>query len=277
MNRRRPPPSASSDELLTTLQDLTSRARREVELHQARVELAEALQREMLPTALPSLPGLRPAARYTPARGGLDIGGDWFDGFALPDGSLAFAIGDVQGHDVEAAAFMGQIRIAMRALAVAAADPGEVMSRTNDLLLAADSNLLATCTFVRLDPATRELHSARAGHVAAVWATTDGRAGTTDDEGGLPLGVQPGEAYPVTTRRLSGEGVFVLLTDGVVEGPSYSLDDGLDAVVRLARSRAGEDAEVLADAILGSAEHTGHEDDAAVLVLRHGPVAAGGG
>lgn len=269
MNRRRPPRSASAEELLTTLQHLTSRARREVELHQARVELAEALQREMLPSVLPSLPGLHTAARYTPARNGLDIGGDWFDGFVLPDGSLAFAIGDVQGHDVEAAAFMGQIRIAMRALAVTAADPGEVVGRTNDLLLAVDSGLLATCTFVRLDPRTRELQSARAGHVAAVWATADGRSGTTEDEGGLPLGIQAGEEYPVTTRRLTADGAFVLLTDGVIEGPSYSIDEGLADVVRLVRSRVGDDADELADAILGSAERTGHEDDAAVLVLRH--------
>ncbi|MGC5399796.1 PP2C family protein-serine/threonine phosphatase [Streptomyces sp. DT20] len=269
MNRRRPPRSASAEELLTTLQQLTSRARREVELHQARVELAEALQREMLPSSLPDLPGLQTAARYTPARSGLDIGGDWYDGFLLPDGSLAFAIGDVQGHDVEAAAFMGQIRIAMRALAVTAADPGEVVRRTNDLLLSVDSGLLATCTFVRIDPFTRELQSARAGHVAAVWATADGRAGTTEDEGGLPLGIQAGEEYPVTTRRLTTPGAFVLLTDGVIEGPSYSIDEGLDAVVRLVSSRVGDDADELADAILGAAERTGHEDDAAVLVVRH--------
>ncbi|ROQ72860.1 stage II sporulation protein E [Streptomyces sp. CEV 2-1] len=269
MNRRRPPRSASAEELLTTLQHLTSRARREVELHQARVELAEALQREMLPSSLPALPGLQIAARYTPARSGLDIGGDWYDGFQLPDGSLAFAIGDVQGHDVEAAAFMGQIRIAMRALAVIAADPGEVVRRTNDLLLSVDSGLLATCTFVRMDPFTRELRSARAGHVAAVWATADGRSGTTEDEGGLPLGIQTGEEYPVTARRITTAGTFVLLTDGVIEGPSYSIDEGLDAVVRLVRSRVGDDADELADAILETAERTGHKDDAAVLVLRH--------
>ncbi|MFE9814226.1 PP2C family protein-serine/threonine phosphatase [Streptomyces sp. NBC_00236] len=277
MNRRRPPRPASSDELLTTLQDLTTRARREVELHQARVELAEALQRGMLPATLPSLPGLQTAARYTPAHSGLDIGGDWYDGFLLPDGSLAFAIGDVQGHDVEAAAFMGQIRIAMRALATTAADPGEVVARTNDLLLAVSSGLLATCTFVRLDPRTRELQSARAGHVGAVWATADGRSGVTEDEGGLPLGVQSGEEYPVTTRRLTADGAFVLLTDGVIEGPSYPIDEGLDAVVQLVRSRVGDDADELADAILGTAEHTGHEDDAAVLVLRHGALPAAPG
>ncbi|MFJ1677205.1 MULTISPECIES: PP2C family protein-serine/threonine phosphatase [unclassified Streptomyces] len=275
MNRRRPPRAASAGELLTTLQQLTSRARREVELQRARVELAEALQREMLPSALPALPGLQTAARYTPARSGLDIGGDWYDGFVLPDGALAFAIGDVQGHDVEAAAFMGQIRIAMRAIAATAADPGEVVGRTNDLLLSVDSGLFATCTFARLDPVTRELHSARAGHVAAVWATADGRSGLTDDEGGLPLGIRAGEHYPVTRRRLTSPGAFVLVTDGVVEGPSFPIDEGLAAVTRLVVSRVAAGADELADAVLRAAERTGHEDDAAVLVLRHGAAPGG--
>ncbi|MFE7358090.1 PP2C family protein-serine/threonine phosphatase [Streptomyces sp. NPDC057543] len=275
MNRRRPPRAASAGELLTTLQQLTSRARQEVELHRARVELAEALQREMLPSALPALPGLQTAARYIPARSGLDIGGDWYDGFVLPDGALAFAIGDVQGHDVEAAAFMGQIRIAMRAIAATATDPGEVVGRTNDLLLSVNSGLFATCTFARLDPVTRELHSARAGHVAAVWATADGHFGVTEDEGGLPLGIRAGERYPVTRRRLTNPGAFVLVTDGVVEGPSFPIEEGLDAVTRLVVSRVADDADELADAVLRAAERTGHQDDAAVLVLRHG-VAPGG-
>ncbi|MCX4784855.1 serine/threonine-protein phosphatase [Streptomyces sp. NBC_01221] len=275
MNRRRPPRAASTGELLTTLQQLTSQAREEVELHRARVELAEALQREMLPSALPALPGLQTAARYTPARNGLDIGGDWYDGFVLPDGSLAFAIGDVQGHDVEAAAFMGQIRIAMRAIAATATDPGEVVGRTNDLLLSVDSGLFATCTFARLDPVTQELRSARAGHVAAVWATTDGRCGVTDDEGGLPLGVRAGERYPVTRRRLTSPGAFVLVTDGVIEGPSFPIDEGLDAVTRLVVSRVAADADELADAVLRAAARTGHQDDAAVLVLRHGAAPGG--
>jgi serine phosphatase RsbU (regulator of sigma subunit) len=87
------------------------------ESQKARVDLAVALQRELLPSALPGVPGLRTAARYAPARHGLDIGGDWYDGFLLPDGVLGFSIGDVQGHDVEAAVFMGQVRTVLRALA----------------------------------------------------------------------------------------------------------------------------------------------------------------
>ncbi|MFB8120129.1 PP2C family protein-serine/threonine phosphatase [Streptomyces sp. NPDC055962] len=277
MNRRRTPRSASAEDLLSTLQHLTARARQEVELHQARVELAQALQRNMLPAALPAFPGLQTAARYAPARDGLDIGGDWYDGFMLPDGSLGLAIGDVQGHDVEAAAFMGQIRIAMRAIASSATDPGEVMGRTNDLILSMDSALFATCSFLRLDPLTRELRSARAGHVASVWATTDGRSGITADAGGLPLGIELRQHYPVTHRDLDVDGAFVLLTDGVIEGPSLSIDDGLDRIRRLVSAHAGADAEELADRVLRAAVFTGHEDDAAVLVLRHDGTPSGPG
>ncbi|MFJ1787092.1 PP2C family protein-serine/threonine phosphatase [Streptomyces anulatus] len=269
MNRRRTPRSASAEDLLNTLQNLTARARREVELHQARVELAQALQRDMLPAALPAVPGLQSAARYAPARHGLDIGGDWYDGFPLADGALGFAIGDVQGHDVEAAAFMGQVRIAMRAIAGTASDPGEVLSRTNDLLVSVDSGLFATCTFLRLDPTTWELHSARAGHVACVWATTEGRSGVTEDPGGMPLGIEPGESYPVTRRTLDSDGAIVLLTDGVVEGPSLLIEDGLERVRQLVAAHVGASAARLADEVLGATEVTGHEDDAAVLVLRH--------
>lgn len=267
MLRRRPPRSASADDLLTTLGRLTAQAREGAELQQARVELAEALQREMLPATLPEVPGLQAAATYAPARHGLDIGGDWFDGFPLPDGALAFCIGDVQGHDVEAAAFMGQIRIGLRAVAAGAADPGEVLSRANDLLLSVDCGLFATCTFLRFDPDTWELSSARAGHVPGVWATADGRFGLAEDAGGLPLGIMPRESYPVTHRRLTKAGAFVLLTDGVVEGPSFPIEVGLMKVARLVSEKAGADAAEVAAGVMTVAEYTGHQDDAAVIVL----------
>ncbi|MDJ0347266.1 PP2C family protein-serine/threonine phosphatase [Streptomyces sp. H10-C2] len=269
MSRRRLPRSPSADDLLTALQQLTVRARHEVKLHQARMELAEALQRGMLPAALPSLPGLRTAARYSPARSGLDIGGDWYDGFVFPDGALGFAIGDVQGHDVEAAAVMGQIRIGMRAIASTCVHPGEVLGRTNDLLLSVETGLFATSTLVRFDPRAWEVASARAGHVAAVWATVDGGSGITEGAGGLPLGIASGQHYPVTRRKLTTAGVLVLLTDGVIEGPSFPIDDGLENVLRIVGSRADADADELADAVLRAADLTGHEDDAAVVVLRH--------
>jgi serine phosphatase RsbU (regulator of sigma subunit) len=181
------------------------------------------------------------------------------------------SIGDVQGHNIEAAAFMGQVRVGLRALASVTSDPGELLSLTNDLLLSLGTELFATCTFVRLDPVTGVLESARAGHIPSVWATVDGRCGIADDEGGPPLGIVAGQRYPVSEHRLAAGGVFVLVTDGVVEGPLMNVDEGLDQVMRLAgvAAVAGMEAGSLAAALIKGAERVGHEDDAAVLVVGH--------
>ncbi|MFI5529979.1 PP2C family protein-serine/threonine phosphatase [Kitasatospora sp. NPDC051853] len=270
MTGRRPTARRSADDLLTELGRLTASALEQAELQKARVELAEALQRELLPAALPQVPGLGAAARYAPARHGLSIGGDWYDGFLLPDGSVAFTLGDVQGHDVEAAAVMGQVRVSLRALATTATDPGEVLERANDLLISMAVRRFATCVFLRYDPATGELWHARAGHVPPVWADADGAAVRHSDEGGPPLGVLPGQRYPVNRHRLTGSEVVALVTDGVVEGPQFPIEAGLERVAAVLRARGPADPEALAAELLAVAELTGHTDDAAVLVLRHG-------
>jgi serine phosphatase RsbU (regulator of sigma subunit) len=267
MSRKRP--TDDGDELLTRLGALTAQAREHAELQRSRVELAIALQRDMLPAEMPTAPRYHLAVRYAPACHGLNVGGDWYDAFTMPDGRVGLSIGDVQGHNIEAAAFMGQVRVGLRALASVTREPGELLTRTNDLLLSLGTELFATCTFIRLDPSTGVLEGARAGHIPCVWATADGRSGIVDGNGGPPLGVQPGFTYPATRHRLTTGGVFVLLTDGVVEGPLLEVDEGLDQVVRLAgiAAVAGMTADSLAAAVIKGADRVGHEDDAAVLVL----------
>ncbi|MYR43000.1 PP2C family protein-serine/threonine phosphatase [Streptomyces sp. SID5910] len=269
MFRKRP--VHDGDELLARLGSLTAQARELAELQRSRVELAIALQRGMLPADMPDVPGFHLAARYSPAYAGLNVGGDWYDAFTLPDGRIGLSVGDVQGHTIDAAAFMGQIRVGLRALASVTSEPGELLARTNDLLLTLGTDLFATCTFMRFDPDTGTLESARAGHIPCVWATADGKSGVSEDEGGPPLGVLEGMEYPVTRYRLTTGGVFLLLTDGVVEGPSLPVDEGLERVVRLAgiAAVAGMEATSLAAAVIKNAALVGHEDDAAVLVVGH--------
>ncbi|MFF4802861.1 PP2C family protein-serine/threonine phosphatase [Streptomyces sp. NPDC001351] len=264
-------PTEDGDELLARLGSLTAQARELAELQRSRVELALALQRGMLPRDLPAACRYHLAVRYAPACQGLNVGGDWYDAFTMPDGRIGLSIGDVQGHNTEAAAFMGQVRVGLRALASVTGEPGELLTRTNDLLLSLGTDLFATCTFIRLDPATGVLESARAGHIPHIWATADGRCGIAEDEGGPPLGIAAGMRYPVTRHLLTTGGVLVLLTDGVVEGPSLSVDEGLARVVQLAGSAAvaGMEADVLAAGVMKIAERVGHEDDAAVLVVTH--------
>jgi serine phosphatase RsbU (regulator of sigma subunit) len=270
MPRRRTGSPSGTAELLDTLGDLTGRILDRIKVQQARVELAAALQRQVLAAELPALPRLHVAGRYAPARAGLDIGGDWYDGFLMPDGSVGFVIGDVQGHDVEAAALMGQVRTCLRAVATATTDPAEVLRRTNDLLVAMDCGLFVTCSFLRFDPVTSELSDARAGHVPAVWATEDGCCYTVLSDGGLPLGIHAGESYRSTRRLLTGVGAFVLLTDGVVEGPKYPIEEGLERVAELVVGACRTDPDELAAQVIKVADLTGHSDDAAVLVLRYG-------
>ncbi|WP_369175230.1 PP2C family protein-serine/threonine phosphatase [Streptomyces sp. R28] len=270
MAHRRTDSAHATRALLQQLGDLTGRILDQIKFQQARVELAAALQRQVLAAELPVLPCLQVAGRYTPARVGLDIGGDWYDGFVMPDGSVGFAIGDVQGHDVEAAALMGQVRTCLRAVATATTDPAEVLRRTNDLLVAMDTELFVTCSFLRFDPVSRELCDARAGHVPAVWATSEGHCEIVVSDGGLPLGIRAGEHYPSSRRILSDAGAFVLVTDGVVEGPEYPIEDGLKRVADLVGAGCGSDPAELAAQVIKVADHTGHTDDAAVLVLRYG-------
>ncbi|MFD0146504.1 MULTISPECIES: PP2C family protein-serine/threonine phosphatase [unclassified Streptomyces] len=269
MRGHSPEPPDSAQQLLVALGKLVDQALERIQFQRARVELAMALQRHMLPPGLPELPGLHFAARYTPSRDGLDVGGDWYDAFVMKDGALGLAIGDVQGHDVEAIAFMGQVRTSLRAIAEATSDTQEVLGRANDLLIGMGCGLFATCCFLRFDPVTRDLTVSRAGHVPMVWATATGQWGIALDRGGPPLGIVAGEKYPVTRRRLREAGVLVLLTDGVVEGPHYPIEDGLAEVARLVRAGFDADPDVLASAVVKVADLTGHRDDAAVLVVRY--------
>ncbi|MFG2871080.1 PP2C family protein-serine/threonine phosphatase [Streptomyces sp. NPDC048338] len=269
MSRLHAHPSADAEDLLHTLVRLTGEVLEGIKLQEARVELALALQRQVLPAELPTVPGLAVAARYVPARRGLEIGGDWYDGFVMADGTIGVAIGDVQGHDAEAAAFVGQVRSGLRAGARATTDPGDVLAQVNELLVSMDSGLFVTCSFLRFDPVTHELAGARAGHTPAVWATADAGPRSVLDAGGLPLGMFPGEHYPVTRRVLTTEGAVVLVTDGVVEGPRFPIEDGLEAVAALAHAGFDADADLLASSVIKIADMTGHSDDAAVVVLRH--------
>lgn len=113
------PVSFTPDErsVLTTVARMLAQALSRAGITESERELTDGLQRSMLPTLGPEIPGMSVAARYVPTGGGLQVGGDWYDMIPLPTGRIALVIGDVQGHDVRAAGLMGQLRIALRAYA----------------------------------------------------------------------------------------------------------------------------------------------------------------
>ncbi|MEV6993708.1 SpoIIE family protein phosphatase [Streptomyces sp. NPDC093228] len=263
---------SSPDEraLMCTLADLAGQALKRVRLQEARVELAAALQQTMLPTLPEHLPGLEVAARYRPSRDGLDIGGDWYDAFVTPDGAVALEIGDAQGHDVDAAAAMGQVRASMRAIAAHEPDPATVLMRTNELLLTMQAARFASCTMLYIDPGDGRVTGASAGHVPLLYARDDGSHSIRELPGGPVLGVLPDADYPEGTFTLDKDAALVMVTDGVVEGPTLTLDAGLERAGKLAAQAVhdGLNAEETADLILDDAVAENHLDDVAVLIIR---------
>ena len=148
-------------ELLQLAADRAAAAVQSISAQADRVA-AEALQRSLVPSALPAVPGAEMAARYIPGSG--VVGGDWYDVFTLPSGELCVVMGDVAGSGLPAAVIMGRMRSALRAYALETRDPAEVLARLDRKMLHFEPNALATVLYAVIDPALDRMHVASAGH-----------------------------------------------------------------------------------------------------------------
>ncbi|MGW2772721.1 SpoIIE family protein phosphatase [Streptomyces olivaceoviridis] len=272
--------------VLTTVARMLAQALSRAGAAESARELTEGLQRSMLPSLGPEVPGMRVAARYIPTGGGLQVGGDWYDMIPLPSGRFALVIGDVQGHDVRAAGLMGQLRIALRAYASEGHRPDAVLIRASRFLhgLTQDAGedaltdlRFATCLYVEADPPTGRLEIARAGHPDPVIRMTDGTVMTRPTAGGLPLGLDPDADYPTTRFTLEPGETLMLCTDGLIETGGHDMESGWRRLRAILEDHEG-DLESLADALVqgvhGPSSHhtTGpladrREDDIALLLL----------
>ncbi len=191
--------------------------------------LAVALQRAVLPDALPDVDGLDLEVRYLPATVGAEVGGDWYDAFEVSPGRVFVVLGDVTGHNLASAAAMAQIRNAIRTAAVLDPDPATVLSRTNEVMVRLMPDVLATAVVAVLDVARGELVYANAGHPPPVLSTPDGPT-YLDQPSGLILGVQRDVGYARGRVSIDPPGVLLLFSDGLVEDRARSLDQGFAAL-----------------------------------------------
>jgi PAS domain S-box-containing protein len=231
---------------------------------------AETLQRSLLPDRLPNVPGIILEAHYLPVTRNMEIGGDWYDAFRLPDGRLAVAAGDVMGKGLTAAAGMGRVRNALRALALTDPRPAAVLAGLDRLFTATElDEQVTTVAYLVVDPVTGDGLAGNAGHLPPLLLSRDAPPRLDTTEAGTPLGwACPRQQY---VFRLPPGTTAVLYSDGLVENRRRGLDAGLDELVSVAaQARPGmvEDPsrllEYLVDRML-----TGHEqdDDVTVLVL----------
>ena len=136
--------------------------------------IAQELQRSLLPSQLPAVPGVALAARYEPGGDGAKVGGDWYDAIALPGGRVAVVIGDVVGRGIEAAATMGQMRSALRAILMQADDSGAMAERLNRFALGLGECVLTTVVMAIFEPATGRVRFTNAGHPPPLLVGPDG-------------------------------------------------------------------------------------------------------
>ncbi|TDB78322.1 SpoIIE family protein phosphatase [Micromonospora sp. KC723] len=251
---------------LVAFSQLAAQALQRALLFQAQMSIAADLQRALLPTELPTLPGARHAVRYLPWTHGADIGGDWYDVIHIDSHTAAVVIGDVAGHSPQAAATMGQVRNAIRAYAADGHGPAGVMQRVNQLLLRFEPHAMATCCYLELQLTEGTATAALAGHPPPV-LRVDGRARCLDLRTGPPLGVR-GAHYRDSTFLLPRGSTLVLYTDGLVEDRRYPLDRGLADLYTALDAAPTDNPEDLVEHLLGAdVGPSPRRDDVAILAL----------
>jgi PAS domain S-box-containing protein len=236
---------------------------------------AETLQRSLLPDQLPSVPGLVLRAMYRPVAKNMEIGGDWYDAFRLADQRLAVAVGDVMGKGLTAAAGMGRVRNALRALALTDPRPAAVLGGLDRLFSATEEEeQVTTVAYLVIDPETGAGVLGNAGHLPALVLEAGCAPRFDQVEAGTPLGwASPRKQHAFNLRPGS---TAVFYSDGLVENRNRGLDAGLEELAAVA-ARADEELlarperflEYLVERMLAGHEQ---DDDVTVFVM-HVPAA----
>ncbi|PJN42679.1 PAS sensor protein [Streptomyces sp. CB02959] len=273
-------------------------------LYRREHERALILQRSLLPPGDPEAAGLDIACRYLPGTTATEVGGDWFDVIELPGHRTALVVGDVMGRGLRAAVAMGELRTAVRTLALLDLEPAEVLGALDEIARGlGDSGdrgamarsarsrsgapaggpaqgrsartadlsevYLATCVYAVYDPITRMCTFANAGHLPPVLVEEGEEALLLDVPPGMPLGVG-GEPFEEIEVEVPDGALLALYTDGLVESRHHPLDEGLQAF-RRALSDAGRPLEDVCDHVLSALDTSHGEDDIALLMARvHG-------
>jgi GAF domain-containing protein len=239
-------------------------------LYRQQRHVAEVLQQSLL-TDLPQIPGVDLHARYLPAQDGAAVGGDWYDAFAQPDGSVMLAVGDVSGHDIEAAATMGQLRNLVRGDAYARDDePGPLLAQLDRAVRGLGVPAAATAVLARMRRSTGDpgftVTFANAGHPPPILLRPDGTADIWWERPEPLLGLVPRTRRTTHTRVAPAGSTLLLYTDGLIEDPVRLIDEGIARLAETLHDNAALPTEDLATRLIDAAPR--RADDIALLLVR---------
>jgi GAF domain-containing protein len=251
------------------LRELAARAALSIDnarLHRMEARTALTLQRSMLPSRPPRIPGVQIAHRYLPGDRRAEVGGDWFDAVQLPGSRVALVVGDVMGHGLHSAVAMGRFRTAMQTLAALDLPPGQILRHLDNLSQRLGDDHLATCLYAVYDPIARTCTIASAGHVPPVLVHPDGRGELLEIPSGAPIGVG-GVPFASREVKVTDGSMLVLCTDGLVEMRGGDIGDGLAALCGdiVDPRRSPDD---VCDTVLERLHTEDRNDDLALLIAR---------
>jgi putative methionine-R-sulfoxide reductase with GAF domain len=240
----------------------------QIHSHKLDQSAAVALQRSLLPTRLPEVPGVDLAARYVPGHD-FGVGGDWYDVFALPSGWLGIVIGDVSGHGLSSAVVMGRVRSALRAYALVCDDPAQALTQLDRKVHHFETGNLTTALYAMVSPDRTSIHISLAGHLPPILATAEGHSVVPEIPVGPPLGIGRTPAVRrATVIDFPPGAVLVCYTDGLVEQRGEIIDVGIK---RLADAVRPGDPETVCTTVMAGVGADQPADDIALLVLRRLP------
>ncbi len=264
--------------LLQTLGQQAGLALGRARLYDEQRSVATTLQLSMLPGSMPEDPRLGLSACYRPAVDGLEVGGDWYDAFHLDADRVAVVVGDVVGRGLHAAAVMGQLRSAVRALATVDSGPAQLLGRLDRFVEGVPAADTATLAYAEVDLRDGSVRYACAGHMPPVVVGPTGQAVLLWDGRSTPLGAHFGAAArPEASTTLADGALLVLYTDGLVERRDQPIDEGIDALAELLGSWVERPFDTVADGVTDTVVGTGRtDDDVCLLALTYRAAAPAG-
>jgi serine phosphatase RsbU (regulator of sigma subunit) len=278
-------PMSPHGHFAAVFKDETARRKAEVALRQSEDRyrflaeeehrIAVRLQRALLPDNLLQHPGVEIAAHYHADDAMLQVGGDWYDTFSWPDGRIGIMVGDVVGHDLDAAASMGHLRAAVAALAPPTdGSPAAMLMALDRCARGPNGSDFVTASCIVIDPDSGVMTFASAGHPPILIVSDDGRSTWANHATAPPLGMLPRDPPHEASVVLQPNSTVVLYTDGLVERRCESIDAGfarLEAATVNLLCRGTTD--LGAELVVEMARHSAPSDDVVVVTVRFAPVA----